>query len=705
MSLHKIENNINSNNANRIFSNDYSLIISEKPNAAKRIAYALDLNGKPKKFMNNNITYFIANRDKKLVIVPSIGHLYSISQKKGKHKYYPVFDFNWGPRYLTEKGSQRIRNWIKTFSDLSLYASEFISACDYDVEGSLIGYFILKYACKNKEFLAKRMKFSTLLKEELTKAYESPLSQLNFPVIEAGKTRHELDWLYGINLSRALTLAANNCSSKYLSLTTGRVQGPTLNFLMRREKIIRNFVPIPYWEINVEVKIRNSIIKADYERKRIDSHPDVDRIIGDCANQNGKVEKIDLKVVNKKPFVPFDLSNLQHEAYRLFGYSPQYTLSVAQRLYLNALISYPRTSSQKLPSLIDFKKILYSLKELTGYKRLASKLLKKKFLKPFEGNKTDSAHPSIYPTGEFPNIQLNGSERRLFDLIVRRFLSVIGEDALYEKIKVQLKVKNHNFILKGKRFLEYGWIQYYKPFVKINEVILPTINMGDEVKLQKVDANQKFSCPPPRYNQSTLLRKMEKMGIGTKTTRANIIKTLFKRNYVRGEKIVVTELGLAINEILNEYVPKVVSVELTREIEDKMEQIKNGDLNREQVLNDVINQLQPLLEYFKKNEDKIGKFLSVVEKLENSVIGDCPDCKSGKLVIIHSKKTKKRFIGCTNYFDNKCDTSFPLPQSGTVKPTQKKCKYCGWIQIGVNFKGEKPWYLCFNPNCSLKNSS
>lgn len=703
MSPQNLENNINSNNANRPISKNYSLIISEKPSAAKRIAYALDLNGKPKKFMMNNITCFIAYRDKKLVIVPSIGHLYSVTQKKGRTKYYPVFDFDWSPRYRTKKGSQKIRDWIKTFSDLSLFASEYISACDYDIEGSLIGYFVLKYACKNKEFLAKRMKFSTLLKNELITAYENPLAQLNFAVIEAGKTRHELDWLYGINLSRALTSAANNWSSKYLSLTTGRVQGPTLNFLMKREKTIRNFVPVPYWEISFEVEILNSVIKADYERKRIDTYPDVDRIIRDCSNQIGKVEKIDLTFINKKPLVPFDLSNLQHEAYRLFGYSPQYTLSIAQRLYLNALISYPRTSSQKLPSLIDFKKILYSLKEFNGYKRLASKLLKKKFLKPFEGNKTDSAHPSIYPTGELPNKQLNSAEKRIFDLIVRRFLSVFGEDAVFENLKVQLKVKNHIFILKGKQFHKHGWIQYYKPFVKIKEVLLPSINIGDEVKLQKVVPNQKFVSPPPRYNQSTLLRKMEKMGIGTKTTRANIINTLYKRNYVKGEKIIVTELGLAINKILSEYVPEVVSVELTREIENKMEQIKNGDLNREKVLHDVINQLRPLLEFFKNNEDKIGKFLSGTSgfgKLENSIIGNCPDCKTGKLVIIHSKKTKKRFIGCTNYFVNECETSFPLPQSGSVKPTQKKCKYCSWTQVIVEFKGKKPWYLCFNPDCS-----
>jgi len=196
----------------------YTLIVTEKPDAAERIAKALDLKEKPEKAEENGVPYFIANRDKKLVVVPALGHLYTVVHESGKRSYYPVFSFKWAPRYSAERGAKQTRTWIETISKLAKDADEFIAACDYDIEGSLIGFCILKYACKNKEGMAKRMKFSTLTRDELEKAYEEPLPKLDFPLVEAGKTRHEVDWLYGVNLSRALTLAAKRWSGRYATL-------------------------------------------------------------------------------------------------------------------------------------------------------------------------------------------------------------------------------------------------------------------------------------------------------------------------------------------------------------------------------------------------------------------------------------------------------------------------------------------------------
>jgi DNA topoisomerase-1 len=240
---------------------NYTLIITEKPDAAKRIAEALDSQGKPKKLKENGVPYFVADRDKTLVVVPALGHLYTIVHERGTRSNYPVFNFKWTPRHLAERNAKTIRYWVETFSRLSHDADEFVCACDYDIEGSLIGYCILKYACGGKEASAKRMKFSTLMKAELEQAYEQPLPSLDFSLIEAGRTRHEVDWLYGINLSRALTLAARRWSGRYSTLSTGRVQGPTLEFLAKREKAIRSFVPIPYWQIVAEAEILNSVAR------------------------------------------------------------------------------------------------------------------------------------------------------------------------------------------------------------------------------------------------------------------------------------------------------------------------------------------------------------------------------------------------------------------------------------------------------------
>jgi DNA topoisomerase-1 len=683
----------------------YTLIITEKPDAAKRIAEALDRQGKPKKLKENGVPYFVAQRNRELVVVPALGHLYTIVHERGKRNYYPVFNFKWTPRHLAERGAKGIRNWVETFSKLSHDADEFMSACDYDIEGSLIGYCILKFACGNKETSAKRMKFSTLMKSELEKAYEEPLPHLDFALIEAGRTRHEVDWLYGINLSRALTLAAHRWSGRYSTLSTGRVQGPTLQFLTTREKAIRSFVPTPYWQINAEAEILNSVVEAEYERKRIKTRAEADAVVHACAGKTGEVKKVDVRTVHQKPPIPFDVGTLQREAYSLFGYTPRRTLGIAQRLYLDALISYPRTSSQKLPPIIDYKKILNSLKRKPAYNKLASKLLEKKALKPREGAKEDPAHPAVYPTGNLPEKPLGIPEKRVWDLIVRRFMAVFGEEALKESLKVRLDVNGHSFFLRGRRILKEGWMEYYKPYVRVEEVLLPRIEEGDKVRLRRVIREDKFTCPESRYNPGSLLKKMEELGIGTKATRADIIQTLYNRGYVRDERIVVTELGFDVIDVLGKYAPTVTSAQLTQELEGKMEQIQNNKMKLETVLAEVVEQLKPQLEQFKENEEPIGEALTKAirrAQTEERIVGKCPNCGTGNLTIIYSRTTRKRFIGCSNYFKGVCRTSFPLPQRGTVKPAGNNCKACGWPQVLVWFRGRKPWNLCFNPDCSLK---
>jgi DNA topoisomerase-1 len=684
---------------------NYTLIVTEKPDAAKRIAQALDCQGKPKALRENGVPYFVAQRERILVIVPALGHLYTIVQEKGKRSNYPVFDFKWAPRHQVERDAKEIRKWVETFSKLSHDADEFMSACDYDIEGSLIGYCILKYACGDKDASAKRMKFSTLMKTELIQAYIQPLPHLDFALIEAGRTRHEVDWLYGINLSRALTLATHHWSGRYSTLSTGRVQGPTLHFLITREKTIRSFVPTPYWRITAEAEILNSVVEAEFEKKRIKTKVKADAVVYACAGKTGEITNVDVRTVHQKPPVPFDVGSLQREAYSLFGYTPRRTLAIAQRLYLGALISYPRTNSQKLPPIIGYRKILSSLKKKSSYTKLASKLLENEELKPREGAKDDPAHPAVYPTGNLPEKPLSIPERRVWDLIVRRFMAVFGEPALKESLTAHLDVSGHSFFLRGRWILKEGWIQYYTPYVGSKEVLLPPLKEGDTVRLRRVNREDRFTSPPPRYNPSSILKKMEELGIGTKATRADIIQTLYNRGYVREERITVTELGFDVINILCRYAPDVTSAQLTQELEAKMEQIQNNSMKRETILAEVINQLKPQLEYFKENEEAIGEALSKATKktqAQERVVGKCPTCGTGDLAIIYSRTTKKRFIGCANYFKGLCSTSFPLPQRGTVKPTKSRCKFCGWPQVLVWLRGRKPWNMCFNPDCLSK---
>jgi DNA topoisomerase-1 len=324
-----------------------------------------------------------------------------------------------------------------------------------------------------------------------------------------------------------------------------------------------------------------------------------------------------------------------------------------------------------------------------------------KVLKPNEGKSEDPAHPAIYPTGNRPQKDLNSSERRIWDLIARRFMSVFGEPALKQTVKVSIKVGAHRFFACDMQILFQGWMQVYQPYTAIIGASLPPVEKGERVDIAETVCEDKFTRPPSRYNASSLLTKMEAEGIGTKATRADMIETLYRRRYITQERIKVTDLGFSVTMVLNKYCPGVVSVELTRDLEAKMERIKSGE-KRGEVLTEAIANLKPLLEEFKKKEDAIGKALNEAvrnARLQDRIISDCPTCKTGKLVILRSRKTGKRFIGCTNYFKNECKTSVPLPQRGMIKPTGRKCKICGWPTVTVTSEGGRPWSLCINPTC------
>jgi len=405
------------------------------------------------------------------------------------------------------------------------------------------------------------------------------------------------------------------------------------------------------------------------------------------------------------PPTPFDLGSLQAEAYSLFGFTPRRTGQIAERLYLEALISYPRTSSQKLPPTINYKAILNGLGQEPACRSLASELLQKEELRPKEGGKEDPGHPAVYPTGNRPSRVLEESERRIWDLVVRRFFAVFGEAGVKQSMRATVNTDGHYFYLRGRRVLKEGWMKFYKPYLRSEEVLLPPIKEGQTVQLARIAREDRFTKPPPRYNPSSLLKRMEQEGIGTKATRADIIETLYNRRYIAEERIVVTDLGFDVIETLRKHASPVISVKLTRNLEDKMERIQSDLEKRETVLTEAVERLKPVLAAMKQREMEIGQALTEAIKkarLQERIVGTCPNCQTGKLMILFSRRTRKRFIGCTNYFKNACKTSFPLPQKGTVKPTGRMCKGCGWPLLFVRGASRRPWNLCFNPACPKK---
>ena len=485
----------------------YTLIIAEKPDASRRIAESIADN-KPKVVERNGVRNYEFTVDgKKHVCASAVGHLFVLDAKGSKGWRYPIFDYGWIPTY-TRKGTEWNEKYFKNIQALAKGAKEFIDAADLDNEGEVLLYNILRFICGVED--AKRMKFSTLTKDELMESYKNMDSHIIFPMIESGLTRHELDWLYGINLTRALTLALKVANPKgFTVLSTGRVQGPTLELLMKRELEIKKFEPTSFWQLELHVKIDGHDAVATYEKEKIWDEEEAKNLFAKCKGKDAIVKDINKRQFEQKPPVPFNTTNLQSEAYTYFGSSPAQTLSIAESLYQAGYISYPRSSSQKLPPSIGYQKIVNALSKISLYKKFAEKLLKGK-LKPVEGERSDPAHPAVYATHETPNIgKLNLQQRNLYDLIARRTLAAFGDPAVKEITTFGLDVDGEKFLLVGKRIVNPGWLDIYKHASR-EEIILPEMKMGQIFKNEKLELLSKETEPPRRYSQGSIVKELRK---------------------------------------------------------------------------------------------------------------------------------------------------------------------------------------------------
>ncbi len=670
----------------------YELIITEKPQAALKISSAL---GKSTKRNLNGIPYYeIDKNEKKIIVACAVGHLFSLSQKNSGSKL-PIFDISWIPNYMVKK-KDFSKKYYDTLLRLAKNAGSLTLATDYDIEGEIIGLNIARFICNQKD--ANRMKFSTLTDSELNESYENKSSSINWGQAIAGETRHYLDWFYGINLSRAL-MNAIKTTGNFRIMSIGRVQGPALNLIVKKEREIQEFKPKPYWQVFIKVK-NSHTLELKYS-KDIFNKEELRKF------ENLKGKKAQAKTEKQEqalpPNPPFNLTTLQIEAYKFYGITPSNTLRAAQSLYLFGLISYPRTSSQKLPDSINYKNVLEKLSK----KYNAEKLIIRK--KPIEGKKTDPAHPSIYPTGEFQ--ELAGDEQKIYNLIVRRFLSLFCDDAIIENKKINVIVENPeggfvkgklgflSFSIRGSLIRKKAWMEVYP--TKLTEIEIPDLN--GKVEIIEIRKEQKETQPPRRYSPASIISELEKRNLGTKSTRSIILDTLYNRRYINGKSIEATPLGISLITTLEKHSPIIINEDLTRNFEQKMNsiiEVKKNYLEKEQeIINSAKDTIIKIFKDLEKNEKEIGKELLEAnlqlreQEREENKLNTCPACKKGNLIIRYSKKTKKYFVACDAYPE--CKTTFSLP-FGLIKKAEKNCDECGFPKLLSIKKGKRPWEFCFN---------
>ncbi len=588
----------------------YILIIAEKPKAAEKIASAL---GKANKRKILGIPIWIVQQvERTYVIASAAGHLYSLYTDE---KSYPIFSYRWVPKYLVDRNSKYTYRFLKVLDILFKNADEYINACDYDIEGSLIGYLIIKHLGDVKK--AKRVKFSSLTKQEILKAFAN-LLPMDFEMIEAGYCRHVLDWIWGINISRMLMDLYSKAFKLRRILSAGRVQTPTLAHatdIILQKKLhipIPSIYPIIWIDINGKEYIVTLIDEPFKSLEKARQY--VENI---KTNQYAKIIDIRIKTIELQPPHPFNLPDLQSEAYRIYGFTPYKTQKLSEDLYLEALISYPRTNSQKLPQSLDNKEILKKLAENARYKKYIEELFKetKGILKPNNGMKDDPAHPAIYPTGEKSGAKLSDNHIKLYDLIVRRYLATFSTAAKIQSVELVFEIGGLKYSMSGLKIIHSGWLKYYPYSITEKIILYEGLRKGLLLPIKRCKLTTRYSRVKETVNKYSLFKWMENVGIGTESTRAEIVELLYRREYLiqRSKNTDISDVGVMVVNILRKYVQELISVDLTRRFEQYLESIKIGKNKCE----DIISEAKKMILHYITSIKNIEK--NVIEEMYNYI--------------------------------------------------------------------------------------
>ncbi len=704
----------------KVTETGYTLVIAEKPDAGRRIANALGVSKQIRIGRVEALDVSNAFNGEHYVICAAAGHLYGVADNRSRSTY-PVFEVEWLPLdavLAKRRGRQRGRskslaafagNRIEAIRLLSKHAGRYVHACDYDLEGETIGFNILKFACGPGSLEnCKRARFSTLTESEIKQSF-SNLEPMNSSLAQAGRTRHVVDFLWGINLSRALSGAYAKATQGYRNVTIGRVQGPTLSFVVERDIQNKTHVPLPFWRIFASLGKDEMTFESQYGIKRIATKHIADAVMESVSKaKNATVKSSKDSIFKEHPPFPFNLGDLQSEAFRRYRLSPSMTLKIAEKLYLRALISYPRTGSQKLPGSIAYQKIIQALSHAPEYRRMAEDVLRLGNAFPRQGPKEDLAHPAIHPTGERSN-RLDSGEVKIYDLVVRRFLAAFSEDAILSETRAEFEIASYTFEATGRKVLREGWMKIYSTRPLHDGVQLPRLNQGEQLRVISTKLEGEFERKPRRFTQSSLLQEMEEHELGTKATRSEIISTLIEREYLnqgRSGELEPSEIGLQLFETMRDHCEEILSVDLTRNMELEIELISQGKCDESNALSHAMRAVSIAVEKIRSSEQDIGLELAAASKrtiAASPEIGKCPACSNGYLRVVKSPKTGKRFIGCSD-FEKGCKASAPLPQKGAIRVQARTCLACKWPIISVFWRKRAPWVLCPNISCPSRNS-
>ncbi|UCH90046.1 MAG: DNA topoisomerase I [Thermoplasmata archaeon] len=667
------------------------LILCEKENAARRIAHILS-KGKASRSVSKKVSLYVFSMDgKKYTVMGLRGHILNLDYpaKYNQWDRIDLKDLIWVEPYKKIQAQNIVDVLKKIIPDME----EIIIATDYDREGELIGVEGLEIVKGiNPNIISSRARFSALTSEEVIRAFNN-LTDIDYNLSSSAESRQIIDLAWGAVLTRFISLTSRQIGKDFLSV--GRVQSPTLALIVDKEKLIQDFKPKPYWELVAKLK-KDIDFSAKHEEDKFWDEK-VSKSIYDKVKkaEEGTIVQVNKRSKTDKPPTPFNTTAYLQAATSL-GFTAAAAMTIAEDLYTNGWISYPRTDNTEYPPSLNLRGILQKFKG-TDLSDLASELLSQPTLKPTKGKTRATDHPPIHPVEGASSNQLDKRQWKIYELIVRRFFATLAPEAKIQTQKVNIDIEEEVFLADGIRILEPGWMKFY-PYIGSKEKKIPELKKGDKVKVIKIDLLSKETQPPKRYGQGGLIQEMDRLGLGTKSTRHEIIQKLYNRGYVTGTSPRPTVMGFAVTDALETYAELITKPDMTASLEKEMDRISLGKLKIDKVVKDSQKMLTDILAELEKNKEVIGN--SIREAfLEQSTIGKCSKCGSN-LIVLRSHRGK-RFIGCSKY--PKCRMSFPLPQRGKLEAEENPCEVCGSPRVRILLRKQKPWEFCVNMKCASRS--
>jgi len=659
------------------------LIITEKDNAARRIADILS-GGSAEADRQNGVNVYKWGGKR---CIGLSGHVVGVDFPSEYNDWRDVEPVELIDAPIDKHPTQE--NIVSALRLLARRAGRVVIATDYDREGELIGkeaYELVREV--NEDAPIDRVRFSSITENEVVDAFENP-DELDFNLAAAGEARQIIDLVWGAALTRFLSLSARQLGDDFISV--GRVQGPTLKLIVDREREIEAFDPEDYWELFADLEKADSdangsfeaqyfyLDEDDNEAERVWNEDDATQAYEILeASSTAAVDSVRRRTRTDDPPAPFNTTQFIRAASSI-GYSAQRAMSIAEDLYTAGYVTYPRTDNTVYPDDLDPRELLDAFTGTRDFGDDATSLLDQEEIEPTAGDEETTDHPPIHPTAELPShSDLSEDEWEVYELVVRRFFATVAESATWEHLRVVASVgDDEELSLKanGKRLLEPGYHAVY-PYSNASESFVPDVTEGEELAVTETRLDAKQTQPPRRYGQSRLIETMESMGIGTKATRHDIIQKLYDRGYIESDPPRPTRLARAVVEASEEFADRIVSEEMTAQLEQDMQAITSGDATLEEVTDESREILESVFEGLMESGEEVGEHLQKSLKADKTV-GECPEC-GGDLVIRKSRRGSY-FIGCDSYPD--CTYTLPLPSTGKPLLLEETCEEHGLAHV------------------------